>query len=71
MLRRLFPHPYLSLTLALCWVLLSNSVSLGTLVLALILATAIPLFAAPGGRAVRGSNGPSPLPPMPRWCCGT
>ena len=47
MLRRLFPHPYLSVTLGFCWVLLSNSLSLGTLILALILATAIPLFTSP------------------------
>lgn len=47
MLRRLIPHPYLSLTLGLCWVLLSNSLSLGTLILALLLGTAIPLFTSP------------------------
>ena len=39
---RLYPHPYLSLTLGLLWVLLVNHLHLGSLILALILATLIP-----------------------------
>lgn len=43
-MRRLFPHPYLSLTLVLLWFLLVNQLTLGSLILALILATLIPLL---------------------------
>jgi multicomponent K+:H+ antiporter subunit E len=45
-MRRLFPHPYLTLTLVLLWVLLVNQWKLGSLILALILATLIPLLTA-------------------------
>jgi multicomponent K+:H+ antiporter subunit E len=44
MLKRLFPHPYLSLTLVILWLLLVNDVSLGTLILAGVLATLVPLL---------------------------
>jgi multicomponent K+:H+ antiporter subunit E len=44
MLKRLFPHPYLSVTLVILWFLLVNQAKLGSLVLAAILATAIPLL---------------------------
>jgi len=43
-MRRLFPHPYLTLTLTGLWFLLVNEWKLGSLVMALILATAIPLI---------------------------
>jgi multicomponent K+:H+ antiporter subunit E len=43
-MRRLFPHPYLSLTLVILWFLLVNQWKLGSLVMAAILATAIPLI---------------------------
>lgn len=43
---RLIPHPALSVFLALVWVLLNNSVSRGTLVLAVLLGLAIPLLTA-------------------------
>lgn len=43
-MRRLFPHPYLTLTLTGMWFLLVNELKLGSLVMALILATAIPLL---------------------------
>lgn len=45
-MRRLFPHPYLTLTLVLLWFLLVNDWKLGSLVMALILATLIPLLSA-------------------------
>jgi multicomponent K+:H+ antiporter subunit E len=45
-MRRLFAHPYLSLTLAGVWVLLVNHLDIGTLVMAGILGLAIPLFTA-------------------------
>lgn len=44
MLRRLFPHPYLSLTLILLWFALVNELKLGSLVMAGVLGTAIPLL---------------------------
>lgn len=43
-MRRLFPHPYLSLTLVILWFLLVNQWKLGSLVMAIILATIIPLL---------------------------
>ncbi len=45
-MRRLFPHPVLSVALTLVWLLLANRWSLGSLLLALTLATLIPLFSA-------------------------
>lgn len=46
MLHRLFPHPLLSLWLVIIWMLLVNQLKLGSLVMAAILATVIPLFIA-------------------------
>lgn len=43
-MRRLFPHPYLSLTLVVLWFLLVNQLKVGSLVMAIILATIIPLL---------------------------
>lgn len=42
MLKRLFPHPYLTLTLIVFWFLLVNQWKVGSLVMAVILATVIP-----------------------------
>jgi len=47
MLRKLFPHPYLTLLLIITWMLLVNHLKLGSLVLAVILGTIIPLMTAP------------------------
>ena len=44
---RLYPHPWLSVLLFLTWFGLVNQVKIGTAVMALILATAIPLLTAP------------------------
>lgn len=46
MIRKLFPHPTLSLTLALLWVLLANGATPGAVVMGLILGVLIPLFTA-------------------------
>lgn len=46
MLRKLFPHPYLTLLLIVTWMLLVNGTKLGSLVMAIILATVIPLMTA-------------------------
>jgi multicomponent K+:H+ antiporter subunit E len=43
---RLYPHPYLSLTLGVLWILLVNRWHLGSLIMALILATLIPHLTA-------------------------
>lgn len=46
MLRRLFPHPLLSLLLFVIWMLLVNQLKLGSAVLALFLAIVIPMATA-------------------------
>ncbi len=47
MMRRLLPHPFLSLILFLVWFLLVNDLKVGSAVLALILAIVIPWLTAP------------------------
>lgn len=44
MMRRLLPHPLLTLALAVVWLLLVNSAAFGQLVLGLLLGWAIPFF---------------------------
>ncbi len=46
MLRKLFPHPLLSATLVLIWMMLTNSLAYGSFVMACILGTGIPLLTA-------------------------
>lgn len=46
-MRKLFPHPMLSLTIGLLWGLLVNRLALGSLVMASLLAIAIPLITSP------------------------
>ncbi|WP_108124078.1 Na+/H+ antiporter subunit E [Saccharospirillum mangrovi] len=46
-MRRLIPHPYLSLILFVVWLLLSNSIVPGHIVLAAVFAVVIPLLTAP------------------------
>jgi multicomponent K+:H+ antiporter subunit E len=46
MIRKIFPHPYLSLTLGILWMLLVNRLAVGSLVMATILAVAIPHISA-------------------------
>ncbi len=43
-MKRLFPHPFLTLTLIVLWFLLVNDLKLGSLVLAAVLGTVIPLL---------------------------
>ena len=47
MLRRLFPHPLLSLLLVVTWMLLVNQFKIGSVVMAVILAIIIPMLTAP------------------------
>lgn len=46
-MKRLIPHPYLSLILFVVWLLLSNSVAPGNVLLAAVFAVVIPLLTAP------------------------
>lgn len=46
MLRRLLPHPLLTLALTLLWLLLVNGYSLGSLIFGFLLGLAIPLLTA-------------------------
>ena len=45
-MKRLFPHPFLTLTLIVLWFLLVNEWKIGSLVMAAILGTIIPLVTA-------------------------
>jgi multicomponent K+:H+ antiporter subunit E len=47
MLRKIFPHPYLTLLLVVVWQMLVNKVTPGNLVLGLILGLIIPMITAP------------------------
>ncbi len=47
MIRRLLPHPILSVLIALIWLMLVNRFAWGSLVFALILAVVVPRFTAP------------------------
>ncbi len=47
MLRKMFPHPWLTLTLTAVWLALMNDLSPGHAVFGLILGTLIPLITAP------------------------
>lgn len=47
MMRKLFPHPALSASLAIVWLLLLNAITLGGLVLALAVGIVVPLLTAP------------------------
>lgn len=44
MIRKLYPHPYLSIMLVIIWMLLVDRLAIGSLVMAAILATLIPLL---------------------------
>lgn len=47
MLKKLLPHPYLTLLLIIVWQMLVNTVSLGTLVFGTILGLVVPIITAP------------------------
>ncbi|MCV2869052.1 Na+/H+ antiporter subunit E [Defluviimonas sp. WL0002] len=47
MIRRLIPHPLLSIVLALVWLGLVNTVTLGNLLLGAFLGLVVPMFTAP------------------------
>lgn len=47
MIRKLFPHPGLSMVLILVWILLWNRYSIGVLMLGLVIGLLVPLLTAP------------------------
>jgi multicomponent K+:H+ antiporter subunit E len=47
MIRRIFPHPLLSLTLVFVWLALVNKVTSGNLLLGVILGIVVPMMTAP------------------------
>lgn len=47
MLRRILPHPLLTVTLTVVWLMLVNGISLGAAVFGLILGIVVPLLTAP------------------------
>ncbi|GGG68874.1 Na+/H+ antiporter subunit E [Salipiger pallidus] len=47
MLRRLFPHPILTLTLAIVWLMLVNKITSGNIFLGVVLGIVIPVMTAP------------------------
>ncbi|WP_288929260.1 Na+/H+ antiporter subunit E [uncultured Maritimibacter sp.] len=47
MLRRLIPHPIVSILLLIVWILLVNKVTVGNIVLGAFLGLAVPVFTAP------------------------
>lgn len=47
MIRRILPHPFLTLTLITIWMMLVNRWAVGSLVFAIMLGIAIPLITAP------------------------
>lgn len=47
MIKKLLPHPALSVTLIVVWLLLANELSLGALVLGVIVGVAIPILTSP------------------------
>mgnify|MGYP000482234523 CR=1 FL=1 len=55
-MRKLFPHPYLSVTLFVAWILLVNRAAIGSALMALVLAAALPHVTAaywPGRAHIR------------------
>lgn len=46
-MRRLFPHPGLTLLLVVMWMLVLNKLSVGGFILGLVFGTLVPLFTAP------------------------
>ena len=47
MIRRLFPHPWLSVVLILTWMLLVNRWAVGSMVFAVIVGVVVPIMTAP------------------------
>ena len=63
MIRRLYPHPWLSVTLILVWMLLVNRWAVGSLVFAVIVGTVVPIMTAPYWPQAGGYSRPGRIPP--------
>ncbi len=63
MIRRLYPHPWLSVTLILVWMLLVNRWAVGSLVFAIIVGTVVPIMTAPYWPQAGGYSRPGRIPP--------
>ena len=62
MIRRLYPHPWLSVTLILVWMLLVNHWAVGSLVFAVIVGTVVPIMTGPYWPHARGYTRPWRIP---------
>ncbi|UXU75390.1 MULTISPECIES: Na+/H+ antiporter subunit E [unclassified Paracoccus (in: a-proteobacteria)] len=62
MMRRLFPHPWLSLVLTATWLLLVNGWSVGSLIFAAMLGLVVPWLTAPYWPGARGLTRPGKVP---------
>lgn len=62
MIRRLFPHPWLSVVLVLTWMLLVNRWAVGSMVFALIIGVVVPLMTAPYWPNAHGYSRPGKIP---------
>ncbi|RDW12944.1 Na+/H+ antiporter subunit E [Paracoccus thiocyanatus] len=62
MIRRLFPHPWLSLALVLVWMGLVNRWAVGSLVFAAIIGLVVPLVTAPYWPGANGYRAPHRIP---------
>ena len=62
MIRRLFPHPWLSVTLVLVWMALVNRWAVGSLVFAAIIGVVVPLITAPYWPGAKGYRAPHKIP---------
>ncbi|GLK64914.1 Na+/H+ antiporter subunit E [Paracoccus kondratievae] len=62
MIRRLLPHPWLSVTLVLVWMALVNRWAVGSLVFAVIIGIVVPLMTAPYWPGAQGYGKPHKIP---------
>lgn len=62
MIRRLFPHPWLSVVLFAVWMLLVNRWAVGSVVFALMIGVVVPLMTAPYWPDTNGYSRPGRIP---------
>lgn len=62
MMRKLFPHPFLSITLFVVWMLLVNRWALGSAVFAAMIGIGVPILTAPYWPDTRAFKSPSRIP---------
>lgn len=62
MIRRLFPHPWLSVVLFLTWMLLVNGWAVGSVIFAAMIGVAVPLMTAPYWPNAQGYSRPGKIP---------